>query len=416
MTTIEIKCRFCETPLKYSFVDLGVSPLANSYLKIEKLNEMEPFYPLHAYVCESCYLVQLPVFENPEEIFDDYAYFSSYSTSWLEHARAYTNLMIERFGVNSNTKVVEIASNDGYLLQYFKERNIPVLGIEPAANVATAAENLGIPTIKKFFCEKMATELAGQSVRAGLLIGNNVLAHVPELNDFVRGMKIILESDGIITMEFPYLLRLMEENQFDTIYHEHFSYFSLSTVNKLFKEHGLNIFDVEELATHGGSLRIYASHAEDSSKELSKRVITLMKNEREMGLHELERYLTFAEQVKRCKLKILHFLVEAKKEGKAIAGYGAPAKGNTLLNYCGIRTDFIDYTVDLNPHKQGCFLPGSHIPIYHPDKIIETQPDYVIILPWNLKYEIMEQMAHISSWGAGFVTLIPDVKIYRLSS
>jgi 2-polyprenyl-3-methyl-5-hydroxy-6-metoxy-1,4-benzoquinol methylase len=407
------RCRFCDEALKYPFVDLGTSPLANSYLKEKDLHRMEPFYPLCAYVCESCFLVQVPVFESPEDIFSDYAYFSSYSDSWLKHAKDYVDSMIDRFGFDADTQIVEIASNDGYLLQYFKEKGIPVLGIEPAKNVGKAALEKGIPTIIQFHSEKTAKELSVKGIQADLLIGNNVLAHVPNLNDFVRGMKIILKSDGIITMEFPHLMRLMEENQFDTIYHEHFSYFSLISVNKIFSEHDLSIFDVEELPTHGGSLRIYVSHAEDSSKALSKKVNALMTNELAMGFDKLDHYLAFGEQVKTSKLKILDFLVEAKREGKSIAGYGAPAKGNTLLNYCGIRTDFIDYTVDRNPHKQGCFLPGTRIPIFHPDKFVETKPDYVIILPWNLKDEIMEQMAHIHSWGASFATLIPDVTIHR---
>jgi len=357
--------------------------------------------------------VQLPVFENPEDIFNDYAYFSSYSESWLKHAKDYVDSMIDRFGFGADTQVVEIASNDGYLLQYFKEKGIPVLGIEPAKNVANAALEKDIPTIIQFHSEETAEELSAKGIQADLLVGNNVLAHVPNLNDFVRGMKIILKSDGIITMEFPHLMRLIKENQFDTIYHEHFSYFSLISVNNVFRKHGLSIFDVEELPTHGGSLRIYASHAEDPSKVLIKSINELIAKERAAGFDKLEHYMAFGEQVKRSKLKILDFMVETKREGKSIAGYGAPAKGNTLLNYCGIRTDFIDYTVDRSPHKQGCFLPGTHIPIYHPDKIMETKPDYLIILPWNLKEEIMEQMAHIRNWSARFVTLIPDVIIYQ---
>ena len=412
MTTIKNNCRFCGKELRHTFVDLGVSPLANSYLEEKQLQEMEPFYPLHAYVCEGCHLVQLPVFRSAEDIFGDYAYFSSYSESWLKHAKDYTALMTERFGFDSNSHVVELASNDGYLLQYFKEKGIPVLGIEPAENVAKAALGAGIPTMVEFFGVRMAENLAAEAKHADLLIGNNVLAHVPDLNDFVKGMKILLKPDGIITMEFPHLMRLMEENQFDTIYHEHFSYFSFITVKGVFAEHGLNIFDVDELPTHGGSLRIYACHTGDESKSVGQRVNDLVDREEAAGFNTLKHYLSFDEKVKEIKRNILDFMVKAKRDGKSIAGYGAPAKGNTLLNYCGIRTDFIDYTVDRSPHKQEHFLPGTHIPIYHPDKVKETKPDYLLILPWNLKDEIMEQMSHIRDWGGQFIVLIPEVKIY----
>lgn len=411
MATITNSCRFCGEEIRHSFVDLGVSPLANSYLKGEQLQEMEPFYPLHVYVCEACRLVQLPVFEGPEDIFGDYAYFSSFSDSWLKHAKDYTDLMIERFGFDSNSQIVEIASNDGYLLQYFKEKDIPVLGIEPAKNIAIAAQEAGISTIVKFFGVQTAKDLAAEAKHADLLVGNNVLAHVPDLNDFVKGMKILLKPNGIITMEFPHLMRLMEENQFDTIYHEHFSYFSFITVKNVFSAHGLDIFDVEELSTHGGSLRIYACHSEDETKPVGPRVKDLVHKEEAAGFSTLEHHLSFNEKVKEIKRDILNFMVEAKREGKSICGYGAPAKGNTLLNYCGIRTDFIDYTVDRSPHKQGQSLPGTHIPINHPDKIKETKPDYLIILPWNLKDEIMEQMSYIRSWGGKFVVLIPNPEI-----
>lgn len=411
MTNTENKCRFCETPLEYTFVDLGVSPLANSYLKTEQLQQMEPFYPLHVYVCEGCYLVQLPVFESPEEIFSDYAYFSSYSESWLKHAKTYTDLMIERFGFGSHSQVIEIASNDGYLLQYFKERGVLVLGIEPAKNVAKAAQDKGIPTISKFFGTQTAGELATEGKYADLLLGNNVLAHVPDINDFVKGMKIILKPKGVITMEFPHLMRLMDENQFDTIYHEHFSYFSLITVDKIFASHGLTLFDVDELPTHGGSLRIYSRHTDDASKPISKKITDLKNREESFGFTNLEHYFPFSEKLKETKRKILTFLIEAKRNGKSVAGYGAPAKGNTLLNYCGIRTDFIDYTVDRSPHKQGHYLPGTRIPIYNPDKIKETKPDYLVILPWNLKEEIVEQMSYIREWGGKFVMFIPKVEV-----
>ena len=407
-----IKCRFCGAPLKYSFLDLGVSPLANSYLKKDQLQKMEPFYPLHAYVCDVCYLVQLHEFESPEHIFGDYAYFSSYSESWLDHAKEYTKLMIERFGFDSDSQVIEIASNDGYLLQYFKEKGVPVLGVEPAKNVAKVAQETGIPTITKFFGVQTASELSTEGKLADLMLGNNVLAHVPDLNDFVKGFKILLKPQGIITMEFPHLMRLIEENQFDTIYHEHFSYFSLITVKKVFAKHGLTIFDVQELPTHGGSLRIYACHSEDASKPVSERISNLLNREVAVGFTSLEFYLSFGERVKEAKRNILCFMLTAKNEGKSIAGYGAPAKGNTLLNYCGIRTDFIDYTVDRSPHKQGHYLPGTHIAINHPDEIGKTKPDYLLILPWNLEEEIMEQMSYIREWDGKFVVLIPEVKVY----
>lgn len=410
MKTIE--CRFCGNSLTYSFVDLGMSPLSNSYLRHEELQEMEPYYPLNVYVCEQCYLVQLPEFEAPEKIFSDYAYFSSYAETWLKHAKAYTELMVGRFGYGPNSRVVEIASNDGYLLQYFKEKSVPVLGIEPATNVAKVANEAGIPTLVKFFGTKTAMELAAEGKHADLLIGNNVLAHVPDLNDFVEGMRIILKKDGVVTMEFPHLMRLVEENQFDTIYHEHFSYFSFTTVEKVFAKHGLTLFDVEELPTHGGSLRIYARHNEDDSKPISERVSGLKNREEAAGMTKMEYYLSFGEKVKETKRNILDFLIKAKREGKSIVGYGAPAKGNTLLNYCGVRTDFIEYTLDRSPHKQGQYLPGTHIPIYHPDKIKETKPDYLVILPWNLKEEIMEQMSYIREWGGKFVTLIPEPEVF----
>jgi SAM-dependent methyltransferase len=412
MVSTNNSCRFCSKKLKHTFADLGVSPLANSYLSEEQLLSMEPFFPLHVYVCDDCHLVQLPEVQSPETIFDDYAYFSSFSDSWLKHAKAYTEQMIQRFGFDSKSHVVEIASNDGYLLQYFKEKAIPVLGIEPAKNVAKAAQAKGIPTISRYFGVETAKILASEEKYANLLIGNNVLAHVPNLNDFVKGMKTILKPDGIITMEFPHLMRLMAENQFDTIYHEHFSYFSFMTVRKIFAEHGLAIFDVEELPTHGGSLRIYACHLEDQSKTIGQRIDMLLNKEKTAGFATLAHHLSFNTKIKAIKMEILDFMIQAKKDGKSIAAYGAPAKGNTLLNYCGIRTDFIDYTVDRSPHKQGLFLPGTRIPIYGPDKIDETRPDFLIILPWNLKDEIIEQMGCIRDWGGKFVTFIPTTRIY----
>jgi len=406
-----LRCRFCGNILKHSFVDLGMSPLANSYLKENQLYKMEPFYPLHAYVCEVCYLVQLNEFQSPEQIFSEYAYFSSYSESWLNHAKRYTDQMIERFGVDSRSQVIEVASNDGYLLQYFKEKGVPVLGVEPAKNVAKVAQEAGIPTVVEFFGVQTAMKLAAEGKYADLMNGINVLAQVPDLHDFIEGFKILLKPHGILTIEFPHLMCLIEENQFDTIYHEHFSYFSFITVKKILAKHALTIFDVDELPTFGGSLRIYARHTEDSSRPVTKRVSTLLNKELNVGYADLETYLSFAENVKETKLNILYFLLKVKKEKKTIVGYGAPAKGNTLLNYCGIRTDFLDYTVDRSPHKQGQYLPGTHIPIYHPDKIRETKPNYLLILPWNIKEEIMEQMAHIREWRGQFVVLIPEVKV-----
>ncbi|MBI5055566.1 MAG: class I SAM-dependent methyltransferase [Nitrospirae bacterium] len=405
-------CRFCGNELRYTFVDLGMSPLANSYLRPEQLQQAEAFYPLHTYVCEKCCLVQLPEMQSPENIFSDYAYFSSYSESWLRHAKDYTDLMIDKFGFDGESRVIEIASNDGYLLQYFKQRGVPVLGIEPAKNVAKAAQDAGIPTLVKFFGTQTAAELAAEGKYADLLIGNNVLAHVPGLNDFVKGMKIILKPRGTITMEFPHLMRLMEENQFDTIYHEHYSYFSLIAVNKIFAAHGLKIFDVKELPTHGGSLRIFACHKGDDSRPEDQSVSDLISKEDDYGLTVLEHYLSFGEKVKATKRNILNFMINDKSRGKSFAGYGAPAKGNTLLNYCGIRSDFIDFTVDRSPHKQGHFLPGVHIPICGPEKINEIRPDYLVILPWNLKDEIMKQMSHIREWGGQFVVLIPEVEVF----
>jgi hypothetical protein len=405
-------CLFCGTELSHTFVDLGMSPPCESYRKPEQHHEMEAFYPLHAYVCEKCFLVQLREYISPENIFSDYAYFSSYSDSWLEHAKNYVEMAVERFQLDQQSQVVEIASNDGYLLQYFVKKGIPALGIEPATNIAQVAIEKGIPTVVKFFGEETAKEQIEKGIQADLLLGNNVLAHTPYLNDFVKGMKIILKSQGIITMEFPHLMRLMAENQFDTIYHEHFSYFSFISVEKVFAAHGLTIFDVEELPTHGGSLRIYARHTENYSQPVSEKVLKLRTREEAAGFTSLETYFFFGEQVKETKRKLLDFLITAKRERKSIVGYGAPGKGNTLLNYCGIRTDFIDYVVDRSPYKQGLFLPGTHIAIFHPDKIQETKPDYVLILPWNLKNEIMAQIAYIRDWGGKFVVPIPEVNIY----
>lgn len=405
------KCRFCDAPLEQSFADLGLTPLSNSFIKPENVNAMEPFYPLHAYVCTQCWLVQLKMYETSEHIFTDYAYFSSYSNSWLKHAKSYTQKMRVRFGINSSSQVIELASNDGYLLQYFKQAGIPVLGVEPAKNVADVAIAAGIPTIISFFGAKTARELLKADHSADLLLGNNVLAHVPDLNDFVNGMKIVLKPRGVITMEFPHLQRLVEECQFDTIYHEHFSYFSFITAERVFAKHGITLFDVEELPTHGGSLRIYGRHTEDNSKPVSRTVDELLLREKQLGYADIDIYKSFASKITSVKRDILEFLINAKHAGKTIVGYGAPAKGNTLLNYCEIRPDMINYTVDLSPHKQGHYLPGTHIPIYGPEKIRETRPDYVVILPWNLKNEIVKQMEHIREWGGKFVVMIPEVKI-----
>jgi len=404
-------CRFCGSELKHTFVDLGMSPLCQTHIAPEQLSEMEPFYPLHAYVCDECFLVQLQEFVTPDNIFSEYAYFSSYAESWVAHARRYAEMAAARFGLNNRSRVVEIASNDGYLLQHFVAMGIPVLGVEPAANVADVARQKGIPSVVRFFGLETARDLTGTHGKADLLLGNNVLAHVPDLNDFVAGMKLLLKPAGVITMEFPHLLRLMESNQFDTIYHEHFSYFSFLTVERVFAAHGIVLFDVEELATHGGSLRIFGRHAEDLSKPVSDRVTELRDRETGIGFDRLETYRGFGEQVKETKRKLLSFLIEAKRAGKSIAGYGAPGKGNTLLNYCSIREDFLDYTVDRNPYKQGTFTPGTRIPIFDPGKIRETRPDYVLILPWNLKDEISEQMAFIREWGGRFVVPIPEVEI-----
>jgi hypothetical protein len=406
------KCRFCQSPLEQTFVNLGMSPLCQDHVKPEELNRMEPFYPLHAYVCGSCFLVQLEEFVAPSDIFNDYAYFSSYSDSWLKHAKAYVDGITERLQLKSNNLVAELASNDGYLLQYFVEKNVPVLGIEPAPNVADfAISKRNIRTENKFFGLNTANELVIKYGKPDLLIGNNVLAHVPDINDFVSGIKAFLGAQGVLTMEFPHLLRLVERNQFDTIYHEHFSYLSFTTVEKIFKYHGLTIFDVEELTTHGGSIRIYAKHREDASKEILPSVAAMLTLEKDAGMLQMNFYTSFEKNVRLTKMKILEFLIEAKAEGKTIAGYGAPGKGNTLLNYCGVRTDFIDYTVDRNPNKQGNFLPGTLIPIYDPSMIRETKPDYVFILPWNLKDEIIESMSFVHEWGGKFVIPIPELKV-----
>jgi len=405
-------CRFCGANLRQTFVDLGMSPLCQTCPTPADLNRGEVYYPLKVYVCEQCFLVQLDQFESPENIFSEYAYFSSYSDSWLNHAKAYCDKMITRLGLNEQSFVVEVASNDGYLLQYFVERKIPVLGIEPAANVAKAAVEKGVPTLTKFFGAELARELAAEGRCADLIIGNNVLAQVPQLNDFVEGLKILLKPEGLLTLEFPHLQRLIERNEFDTIYHEHFSYFSLITTVRILEAHGLKVFDVDELTTHGGSLRVFASRAENQTRAIQTSVGRVIAEEERAGLASAGGYENFSRQVKQTKSALVEFLLAAARDGKKVAGYGAPGKSATLLHYCGIGKDWIEYTVDRSPYKQGRFLPGSRIPIYHPDRIRETQPDYVVILPWNLKDEIMEQMQFIREWGGRFVVPIPEVAIY----
>jgi hypothetical protein len=405
-------CRFCGARLAHTFVDLGMSPLCESFLTADQLNEMEPFYPLHAYVCGDCFLVQVGDYVAPEAIFTEYAYFSSYSESWLAHARRYVEMATERFALGPQSQVVELGSNDGYLLQYFVERGVPSLGVEPSVNVGAAARARGVPTLTRMFGLDTARELAAQGVQADLIVGNNVLAQTPDLNGFVAGMQALVKPDGVITMEFPHLLRLMEGNQFDTIYHEHFSYFSLTTADSVFAAHGLAIVDVEELPTHGGSLRIYARRSDGAAAPPSPQVQALLAREREAGVRRLDRYAAFTEQVHETKRRLLEFLIGVKRAGRRAAGYGAPGKANTLLNYCGIREDFLDYTVDRNPYKHGKFTPGTRIPILPTERIRETRPDYVVILPWNLRDEIMAQLAYIRDWGGRFVVPIPDVKVY----
>jgi SAM-dependent methyltransferase len=405
-------CRFCGAGLRRTFVDLGMSPLCETYPSAADFNRGEVYYPLHVYLCENCFLVQLQEYESPESIFSDYAYFSSYSDSWLKHCETYCEKMTTRLGLNGQSFVVEVASNDGYLLQYFVQRKIPVLGIEPAANVAKVAVEKGVPTLVQFFGTQLARELAASGRCADLVLGNNVLAQVPDLNDFVEGLKTLLKPKGVLTLEFPHLLRLIEGNEFDTIYHEHFSYFSLLTTVRIMEAHGLNVFDVEELNTHGGSLRVYACRMEDQRHGIEPSVSNLIAEEGKAGLVSPDGYETFARQVKETKWALVEFLINAAREGKSVAGYGAPGKSATLLNYCGIGRDSIEYTVDRSPYKQGRFLPGSHIPIYHPERIRETKPDYVVILPWNLRDEIMQQLQFIREWGGRFVVPIPRVAIY----
>ena len=408
-----MKCRFCQHRLTHEFIDLVNSPPSNSFLTAEQLNEPEVFLPLKLYLCENCWLVQIDEYKKADEIFDNsYAYFSSFSQSWLEHARNYVETVTPRLGLNKSSFVAEIASNDGYLLQYFKQKNIPCLGIEPTENTAKAAREKGIETICEFFGKNLAEKLVSENKAADLVIGNNVLAHVPDINDFVEGIKILLKPRGVVTMEFPHLMKLVEYNQFDTIYHEHFSYISFHTAKTIFEAHGMELFDVEELATHGGSLRIYAKNKKDTSKAVSEGVSKLEQKEIERGMLTLDFYKQFQEKIDKVKYDLLSFLIEQKQQKKTVAAYGAAAKGNTLLNYCGIKKDLILFVADASPYKQNKFLPGAHIPVTAESRIRKTQPDFVLILPWNLKEEISNQLAYIRSWGGQFVVPIPRVQIF----
>ncbi len=408
-----MNCRFCKAPLTNVFIDLYNSPASNSFLIAEQLNEPETFYPLKVFICDKCFLVQVDEYKKSDAIFSsDYVYFSSFSTSWLAHAKEYTKKMTSRFSLNNNSQIIEIASNDGYLLQYFKEINIPVLGIEPTANTAEAAKEKGIESVIDFFGVRLANELTAKKIKADLLLGNNVLAHVPDIVDFVGGMKILLKKDGIITMEFPHLMQLVDNNQFDTIYHEHFSYLSFHTVKQIFESQGLKIFDVEEIPTHGGSLRIYATHKENDKQEISGNVTALLQKEYSKGMNRLEYYNNFQQKALKVKLDLTDFLIKQKKENKTVAAYGAAAKGNTLLNYCGIKSDLIEFVVDANPHKQNKYLPASHIPVLNEEQLKKDKPDYIIILPWNLKKEITTQLGYIKDWGGKFVVAIPELEIF----
>jgi len=407
-----MKCRFCKTTLQQEFINLENAPASNSFLTKEQLNEPEVFYPLRVFVCDKCFLVQVDEYKKSDAIFNqDYVYFSSYSTSWLAHSKAYVEMMIEKFGLNPGMQAVEIASNDGYLLQYFKQRGIPVLGIEPTAGTAAVAREKGIESWTEFFGVALAKRMVAEGRQADVLLGNNVLAHVPDLNDFVRGLQIALKPHGVITMEFPHLMQLVEHNQFDTIYHEHFSYLSLIAVKAIFEQHGLTIFDVEEIPTHGGSMRIFAKHSNDEKHAILPAVDELLQKERKRGMQSIAYYEGFQQRVNEVKNQFLRFLLDAKKEGKKVAAYGAAAKGNTLLNYCGIKTDLIDFVVDANPNKQNKFLPGSHIPVVNEETLKRERPDFVIIFPWNIKIEITKQLQYIKDWGGSFVTAIPFVEL-----
>lgn len=407
-----MECRNCNYPLRHEFVDLVSSPPSNSFLSEKQLDEPETYYPLKLFVCEKCFLVQIAEYKKFSEIFDSkYVYFSSFSATWLEHCKKYAQAMVSRFALNGQSLIVEVASNDGYLLQYFLEQGIPVLGIEPTANTAQIARERGIETVVRFFDREFAAELKSAGREANLLAGNNVLAHVPDINSFVEGMKILLAPKGVITMEFPHLLQMITQNQFDTIYHEHFSYLSVFTVKAIFEKFGLQLFDVEELSTHGGSLRIYAKHESDSSKAVEPSVESLLAREKSVGIDDLKFYQDFQRRAEHIRDTLLELLLKARRDGKSVAAYGAAAKGNTLLNYCGIRSGAIEYVVDASPHKQGLFLPGSHIPVVAENRIRETKPDYIIIFPWNLKDEIMAQLSYVKEWGAKFIVPIPEPRI-----
>ena len=408
-----MQCRFCKTELTHDFIDLVNSPASNSFLTAQQLNEPETYYPLKVYTCHKCFLVQVDEYKKSDAIFDsNYLYFSSYSTSWLKHAKAYTEMMTKRFGYTKDSLVIEVASNDGYLLQYFHQNNIPVLGIEPTANTAEAAKKKGVESVVDFFGVRLAKELVAKNSKADLLLGNNVLAHVPDIVDFVAGMKIILKEQGVVTMEFPHLMQLVDNNQFDTIYHEHFSYLSFTTVKQIFESQGLEMFDVDQITTHGGSLRIYAKHKKDTTKEISANVKAVLDMEGAKGMNGLDYYNGFQEKAMRVKLDLLSFLIQQKNAGKKVAAYGAAAKGNTLLNFCGVKNDLIDFVVDANPHKQNKFLPASHIPVMNEQYLKDAKPDYVIILPWNLKEEITQQLSYIREWGGKFVVPIPSVQSF----
>lgn len=407
-----MQCRFCKTELTHIFIDLVNAPASNSFLNAEQLNEPETYYPLKVYTCHQCFLVQVDEYKKSDAIFNsEYVYFSSFATSWLNHAKRYSDQMTERFHLSTKSKVIELASNDGYLLQYFKEKSIPVLGVEPTANTAAVAVSKGIETVVDFFGVSLAKKLVEQHITADLLLGNNVLAHVPDILDFVGGMKIVLAEQGVITMEFPHLMQLVDNNQFDTIYHEHFSYLSFGTVKQIFESQGLEMFDVEELPTHGGSLRIYAQHKESGKQKVTENVAQLLQKEKAKGMDNLSYYDNFQQKALGVKLNFLEFLLNSRKRGKKVAAYGAAAKGNTLLNYCGIKNDLIEYVVDANPHKQNKWLPASHIPVVNEDHLKRNKPDFVVILPWNLKVEITQQLSYIREWNGKFVVAVPEISI-----
>jgi SAM-dependent methyltransferase len=407
-----MQCRYCKAELTEVFIDLVNAPASNSFLTMEQLNEPEVFYPLKVFTCSSCFLVQVDEYKKSDAIFtSEYVYFSSYSSSWLNHAKAYTEAMIERFGFTKGSQVIEIASNDGYLLQYFNQRGIPVLGIEPTANTALVATSKGIATITDFFGVRLATELLNKNIQADLLLGNNVLAHVPDIVDFVQGLKIVLKEKGTITMEFPHLMELVDNNQFDTIYHEHFSYLSFHVVRDIFSSQGLEVFDVDQIPTHGGSLRVYAKHKSDDSKQVLPAVQVLLKKEKSKGMLSLDFYAHFQQKAWEVKMALVEFLIEQKKKGKKVAAYGAAAKGNTLLNFCGIKGDLVEFVADANPHKQNKWLPGSHIPVANESHLKKMRPDYVLILPWNLKEEIVNQLHYVRDWGGTFVVAVPQLHL-----